>query len=91
MRANPKDLIPRKGSNPWLCNLRIGATKLKSYLNNKDGGPIQKRVDLHQRIKDLAIHGTTVVYGITRDASVDDGQGSEYKSWDASGDEDIQF
>jgi hypothetical protein len=88
---HPDDLVPRKGRNPWFCNLSIGATKLKSYLNNKDGGPIQKRVVLHQHIKDLAIVEEKPELKITRDADVDDGQGEEYKSWDADGDEPIEF
>lgn len=89
--SQPKDLIPRKGSKPWFCNLEIGATKLKNYLNNKDGGAVQKRVELHHTIKDLAQHGTKITYEVTRDASVDDGLGSEHKSWDASGDSEIEY
>jgi len=46
---NPDDLVPkRRGSKPWFCNLEIGWTGLKKYLKAK------KRVDLHQRIMDLA-------------------------------------
>jgi hypothetical protein len=88
---HPDDLVPRKGRNPWFCNLSIGATKLKGYLNHKDGGPIQKRVVLHQCIKDLAVVEEKIELGITRDASVDDGQGEEHKEWDASGSEEIEF
>ena len=79
---NPEDLVPRKGRNPWFCNLSIGATKLKSYLNNKDGGPIQKRVVLHQCIKDLAVVDEKPELKITRDAEVDDGTGEEYREFD---------
>lgn len=79
---HPEDLVPRKGRNPWFCNLSIGATKLKSYLNNKDGGPIQKRVVLHQHIKDLAIVEEKPELKITRDAEVDDGAGEEYREFD---------
>ena len=85
VRANPKDLVPRKGSKPWFNNLQIGATKLNSYL--KAG----KREILHNNIRDLAIVEKVVQLGITRDASVDDGQGSEYRTWDASGDDPIDF
>lgn len=85
VRANPKDLVPRKGSKPWFNNLQIGATKLNSYL--KAG----KREILHNNIRNLAIVEKVVQLGITRDASVDDGQGSEYHTWDASGDELIDF
>ncbi len=46
---NPDDLVPkRRGSEPWFCNLEIGWTGLKKYLKAK------KRVDLHQKIMDLA-------------------------------------
>ena len=85
VRANPKDLVPRKGSKPWFNNLQIGATKLNSYLN------ANKREILHNSIRSLATVETVVQLGITRDAEVDDGTGSEYKTWDASGDSEIEF
>jgi hypothetical protein len=83
--TNPKDLIPRKGSKPWFNNLRIGATELNRYLKTN------KREIIHNNIRDLAITETTVQMKISRDASVDDGQGSEHKTWDASGDGEIEF
>ena len=83
--TNPKDLIPRKGSKPWFQNLRIGATELNRYLKTA------KREILHNNIRDLAITATAVQFKISRDASVDDGQGSEHRTWDASGDELIEF
>ena len=83
--TNPKDLIPRKGSKPWFDNLRIGATELNRYLKTN------KREIIHNNIKDLAITETTVQMKITRDAEVDDGTGSEHKTWDASGDSEIEF
>ena len=85
VRANPKDLVPRKGSKPWFNNLQIGATKLNSYL--KAG----KREILHNKIRDLATIETVAPLGITRDAEVDEGTGSEYRTWDASGDSEIEF
>jgi hypothetical protein len=85
VRANPKDLVPRKGSKPWFNNLQIGATKLNSYLKTN------KREILHNAIRNLAIVETVVSLGIRRDAEVDDGTGSEHRNWDASGDELIDF
>ena len=83
--TNPKDLIPRKGSKPWFQNLRIGATELNRYLKTS------KREILHNNIKDLAITETTVQMKISRDPSVDDGQGSEHQTWDAAGESEIEF
>ena len=85
VRANPKDLVPRKGSQPWFNNLQIGATKLNSYLKTN------KREILHNKIRDLATVEKVIQLGITRDAEVDDGAGSEHRSWDASGDTEIEF
>ena len=85
VRANPKDLVPRKGSKPWFNNLQIGATKLNSYLKTN------KREILHNNIRDLATVERVVSLGITRDAETDDGLGSEHRTWDAAGDEDIEF
>jgi hypothetical protein len=82
--ANPKDLIPRKGSQPWCCNLRIGWSQLKSYLK------ANKREIIHNRIKDLVTVQTTVEYGITKEAEVDDGT-EEKKPWDASGPDELEF
>jgi hypothetical protein len=82
--ANPKDLIPRKGSQPWFCNLRIGWSQLKSYLK------ANKREIIHNRIKDLVTVQTTVEYGITKEAEVDDGT-EEKKPWDASGPDELEF
>lgn len=84
-KDNRKDLTPRKGSNPWLCNLRIGATELNRYLN------ANKREILHNSIRDLAIVETVTQLKVTRDAEVDDGTGSEHRSWNAAGDEEIEF
>ena len=83
--TNPKDLIPRKGSKPWFANLRIGATQMNQYL--KAG----KREIIHNAIKDLAVVETQVQMKITRDAETDDGQGLEHHSWDASGDDAIEY
>ena len=83
--TNPKDLIPRKGSKPWFNNLRIGATQMNSYL--KAG----KREIIHNRIKDLATIEQVVQMKITRDAETDDGMGSEHKTWDAAGNEEIEY
>ena len=82
--ANPKDLIPRKGSQPWFCNLRIGWSQLKSYLKPS------KREIIHNRIKDLVTVKTTVEYGITKEPEVDDGV-EEKKPWDASGPDEMEF
>jgi hypothetical protein len=82
--ANPKDLIPRKGSQPWCCNLRIGWSQLKSYIK------ANKRELIHNRIKDLVTVKTTVEYGVTREAEVDDGL-EEKKPWDASGPDELEF
>ena len=82
--ANPKDLIPRKGSQPWCCNLRIGWSQLKSYIK------ANKREIIHNRIKDLVTVKTTVEYGITKEAEVDDGT-EDKKPWDASGPDLIEF
>jgi hypothetical protein len=82
--ANPKDLIPRKGSQPWFCNLRIGWSQLKSYLK------ANKRELIHNRIKDLVTVKTTVEYGITKEPEVDDGV-EEKKPWDASGPDEMEF
>jgi hypothetical protein len=83
--ANPADLIPKKGSNPWFLNLRIGSTQLKQYLKAK------KREIIDNRIKDLALVETKIENRITRDAEVDDGAGEEHREWDASGDEPFEF
>lgn len=83
--TNPKDLIPRKGSKPWLTNLRIGATQMNQYLQ------AGKREIIHNAIKDLAIVETQVQMKVTRDAESDDGQGSEHKSWYAAGNEEIEY
>ena len=82
--ANPKDLIPRKGSRPWFCNLRIGWSQLKSYLK------ANKREIIHNKIKDLVTVKTTVEYGVTLEAEVDDGV-EEKKHWDASGPDEMEF
>jgi len=82
--ANPKDLIPRKGSQPWFCNLRIGWSQLNSYLK------ANKREIIHNRIKDLVTVKTTAEYGITKEAEVDDGV-EEKKPWDASGPDELEF
>jgi len=82
--ANPKDLIPRKGSQPWFCNLGIGWSQLKSYLK------ANKREIIHNRIKDLVTVKTTVEYGITKEPEVDDGV-EEKKPWDASGPDELEF
>jgi hypothetical protein len=82
--ANPKDLILRKGSQPWFCNLRIGWSQLKSYLK------ANKREIIHNRIKDLVTVKTTVEYGITKEPEVDDGV-EEKKPWDASGPDELEF
>lgn len=83
--TNPKDLVPRKGSKPWFTNLQIGATDLNRYLKTN------KREIIHSAIKDLAITETKVECKVTRDAEIDDGQGMEHKTWDASGEELIEF
>jgi hypothetical protein len=85
VRANPKDLVPRKGGQPWFNNLRIGATQMNSYLKANN------REILHNNIRDLANVETVVPLGITRDAEADDGQGSEYKTYDARGNEEVEF
>lgn len=72
----PQDLVPRKGNKPWFTNLRIGSTQLKQYLKAK------KREIIDNAIKDLSIVETKVELRITRDASVDDGQGEEYREFD---------
>jgi len=82
--ANPKDLIPRKGSQPWFCNLRIGWSQLKSYLK------ANKREIIHNRIKDLVTVKTAVEYGVTVDAEVSDGT-EDRKPWDASGPAELEF
>ncbi len=56
--TDPKDLIPRKGSQPWFCNLRIGWSQLKSYLK------ANKREIVHNAIKPLLTVKTTVEYGL---------------------------
>ncbi len=74
--SNPEDLIPkRKGSLPWFLNLRIGATKLKSYLKAKD------RVLLHGAVTDLTKTEDVIELRIQRDAVVDDGTGEEYREY----------
>ncbi len=83
--TNPKDLIPRKGSKPWFNNLKIGATEMNRYLKTA------KREIIHNAIRDLATVETKIEYRVTRDADVDDGAGSEHKSWDASGDAEIEY
>jgi PD-(D/E)XK nuclease superfamily len=83
--TNPKDLIPRKGSKPWFNNLRLGATELNRYLKT------DKREIIHSAIRDLAIVETVTQLKATRDAEVDDGQGSEHRSWNAAGDQEIEF
>jgi len=84
--AYPEDLQPkRRDQKPWFLNLRIGSTQLKSYLKAK------KRELIDNRIKDLATVEVKVENRITRDAEVDDGAGEEYREWDGSGDDEIQF
>lgn len=80
--ANPDDLVPRKGNKPWFSNLRIGSTQLKQYLRAK------KREIIDNAIKDLATVETKVELRIARDASVDDGQGEEYREFNG---EDFEF
>lgn len=81
--ANPADLVPRKGSQPWFCNLKIGWTKLHSYLK------ANKRELIHNRIRDLATITKAVRYTITKDAELDDGPAES--GFDAAGDGDIEF
>lgn len=81
--TNPADLVPRKGSKPWFCNLRIGWTQLHSYLK------ANKRELIHNRIRDLATITKAVRYSITRDAELDDGPAES--GWDAAGDDDLEF
>jgi hypothetical protein len=81
--TNPADLVPRKGSKPWFCNLKIGWTKLHSYLK------ANKRELIHNRIRDLATITKAVRYSITRDAELDDGPAES--GWDAAGDDDLEF
>ena len=83
--TNPKDLIPRKGSKPWFNNLKIGSTELNRYLKTN------KREIIHNAIKDLAIVEPKITMKIQRDAETDDGLGSERQSWDASGDQEIEY
>ena len=80
--ANPADLVPKKGNKPWFLNLRIGSTQLKQYLK------AAKREIIHNCVKDLATVETKVELRITRDASVDDGAGEEYREFDG---EEIDF
>lgn len=81
--TNSADLIPRRGSKPWFCNLKIGWTQLKSYLK------ANKREIIHNRIRDLATITTRRQYSITVDAELDDGPAEG--EWDAAGDEEISF
>ena len=81
--TNPADLVPRKGSKPWFCDLRIGWTQLHSYLK------ANKRELIHNRIRDLATITKAVRYSITKDAELDDGPAES--GWDAAGDEDLEF
>lgn len=82
--ANPEDLKPKRATDkPWLLNLRIGSTKLKSYLKAK------KRELIDNRIKDLAKVEESTPLKITRDASVDDGAGEEWKQYGEG--TDIEF
>lgn len=75
--ANPEDLAPKKAtSKPWFLNLRIGSTQLKSYLRAK------KRELVDNAVKDLAIRQTVTELRVTRDASVDDGTGEEWREYD---------
>lgn len=83
--TEPKDMVPRKGSRPWLCNLTIGATKLKSYLKTN------KREIVHNAIRDLAVTETKIQLKVTRDSEVDDGTGEEHREWDPAGDQEIEF
>ena len=81
--TNSADLVPRKGSKPWFCNLRIGWTQLHSYLK------ANKRELIHNRIRDLATITKAVRYKIEVDAELDDGPAES--RWDAAGDEDLEF
>jgi len=75
--AFPEDLNPKKaGSKPWFLNLRIGSTQLRSYLKAK------KRELIDNRVKDLATRETKIELRVTRDASVDDGTGEEYREYE---------
>jgi hypothetical protein len=70
-------LNPKKaGSKPWFLNLRIGSTQLRSYLKAK------KRELIDNRVKDLATRETKIELRVTRDASVDDGTGEEYREYE---------
>jgi hypothetical protein len=82
--TNYADMIPRKGSKPWFCNLKIGWTDLKKYLK------AQKREIVHNRIKPLLKVTNSLEFRITKDPETDDGIGNE-KPWDAAGEEDIEF
>jgi hypothetical protein len=82
--TNPKDLVPARGREPWVCNLRIGWSQLKGYLKT------DKREIVHNAIKPLLKVKTTVEYGITREADVDDGS-DDKKQWDASGPDELEF
>ncbi len=64
---NSSDLVPRRGSKPWFCNLKIGWSKLHSYLKSN------KREIIHNRIRDLATIEKRIQYKITKDAEIDDG------------------
>jgi hypothetical protein len=84
--VSPEDVQPTKRSpEPWLTKLRIGSSQLKPYLKAK------KREIIDNAIKDLARKETKIVLKVTRDAEIDDGTGEEYRTWDASGDEEIAF
>jgi len=82
--TNPKDLVPARGREPWVCNLRIGWSQLKGYLKT------DKREIVHNAIKPLLKVKTTVEYGITKEPEVDDGV-EEKKPWDASGPDELEF
>lgn len=74
--SNPGDLQGKRGSKPWFCNLRIGATQLKSYLKAK------KREIIDNRIKDLASIESKIELRVERDAEVDLGDGEEHRSYE---------
>lgn len=81
----PEDMQAKRGSKPWMLNLRIGATELKKYLKTK------KRELIDNAIKDLATVETKVELRVSRDAEVDDGKGEEHRSFGADSAEEFQF
>ena len=67
------------------ADFKLNDAEMNRYLKTA------KREIIHNRIKDLAIVEQVVQMKVTRDASVDDGLGSEHRTWDAAGDELIEY